>query len=403
MKVLVHDYSGHAFAVQLSRQLARQGHEVHHLYSSTFQTPRGVLTRQPADPPGFTIEGVDLDRPFAKYSFVKRAFQEREYGRRLARAIVAHRPQVVLCGNTPLDPLAASWRAARSVGAGFVFWLQDIYGIAIDRILRQRLKLLGAAIGARYIALEKRVARGSDAVVAITEDFAPILAEWGVAPDHVAVIENWAPREDLPPQPRGNAWAAAYGLADKLVYLYSGTLGLKHNPALLLALARRFADRPDVRVVVVSEGLGADWLRQHGRDCANLVILPFQPFARLPEVIATGDVLVAVLEPEAGIFSVPSKILTYLCAGRPLLAAMPAENLAARIITRHGAGLVAGPNDADGFAAAAARLAADADLRAQLGKNGLDYAARTFDIQAVAARFADVLTRAARRQSGASV
>ena len=41
-------------------------------------------------------------------------------------------------------------------------------------------------------------------------------------------------------------------------------------------------------------------------------------------MLASADVLVALLETDAGAFSVPSKVLTSLSAGRPILAAIPA-------------------------------------------------------------------------------
>jgi glycosyltransferase involved in cell wall biosynthesis len=286
-------------------------------------------------------------------------------------------------------------------GIPLVYWHQDIYSVAIDKILRRKFPGLGAVIGARYIALEKWLLRNSDHVVTITEDFLPILTEWGLPRDRITVIENWAAREDLAVQPRDNAWAREHGLADKLVFLYSGTLGLKHNPDLLLQLARHYRSRPDVRVVVNSEGLGSDWLRENGRDLDNLLLLPFQPFERLPQVLAAADVLISVLEPDAGIFSVPSKVLTYLSAGRPVLGAIPAENLAARMILRNDAGLIAPPDDAQAFLAAAGKLADDPALRTRLGKNALDYAARTFDIDAITARFAGLLERVAAQPRGA--
>ena len=70
-------------------------------------------------------------------------------------------------------------------------------------------------------------------------------------------IENWAPVDELPARPRENEWARRHGLDGKPVLLYSGTLGLKHDPGLLHRLAEAL---PEVAVVVASEGLGADWL-----------------------------------------------------------------------------------------------------------------------------------------------
>ena len=59
-RILVHDYSGHPFQVQLSRSLAARGHVVLHLHSSKFQTPKGPLQRRADDPASLLIEGVEL-------------------------------------------------------------------------------------------------------------------------------------------------------------------------------------------------------------------------------------------------------------------------------------------------------------------------------------------------------
>src|SRR5262249_23180303 len=158
-----------------------------------------------------------------------------------------------------------------------------------------------------------------------TEDFRPMAEAAGARRDRLHVVENWAPLDELPLRPRRNAWSQHHGLQDRFCFLYSGTLGMKHDPALLLELARRYRDEADVAVVVISQGPGASWIAEHARDdrLANLLVLPFQPFDAMPDVLASADVLVAILEPEAGVFSVPSKVLTYLCAAKPLLACMP--------------------------------------------------------------------------------
>ena len=396
MKILVHD-SGHAFPLQLSRHLAGRGHAVLHLYAASLHIPRGPVAPRPDDPSSFVVRGLTIGRPIDKYGYLRRVFQERAYGRLLADEIAAFRPDVVLGGTAAPDVQAAAADMCRTLGIGFVFWAQDLNAIAIDRLLRHKLPVLGPLAGRHYLRLEQRLLRQSDAVIAITEDFLPIFAGWGVERSHIHVIENWAPRDELPARPRANAWAAEHGLVDKLVFLYSGTLGLKHNPELLLGLATSFAGRPDIRVVVVSEGLGADWLRAHAAGAGNLLLLPYQPFERLPEVTATGDVLVALLEADAGAFSVPSKILTYLCAGRPILAAVPGENLATRVLARAEAGIAVPPDDPPAFFAAAAALADSAERRVRLGNNALDYAAKTFDIRAIGDRFEAILARAARR------
>jgi len=261
----------------------------------------------------------------------------------------------------------------------------------MQRILAGRVPLVGGVAGRAFIRLERRMLRGSAAVVTISADFVPTLARWGVPSERVHVIENWAPLDELPDRPRDNTWAHEHGLVGRQVLLYSGTLGLKHNPDLLLQLARRLSGREEVRVVVISEGLGADWLRERAGGLHNLVQLPFQPYERLPDVLASGDVLLVILEPDAGIYSVPSKVLSYYCARRALLAAIPGENLAARLLRASGGGVVVEPADAEGFAAAAAQLLDDGGRRAEMGTRARAYAEQTFDIRLIGDRFESVL------------
>jgi len=396
VRILLHDYPGHAFPVQLSRALAARGHEVLHLHFGAFQSPKGPLAPRPDDSPTLTIEGLELGETFQKYNFVQRARQEWKYGKLLTRRAAAWKPDVVIGGNAPLDPQAMLADLCHSRGIGFVFWLQDVYGMAIRKILRRKIPILGDLVGWRYEQLERRLWRQSGQVVAITEDFVPLLQSHGVERKRIAVVENWAALDDLPQRPRQNPWSERHGLNDKRVFLYSGTLGLKHNPAALAALARNFRNQPDIRVVVITEGIGGDYLAEakarEGLD--NLILLPFQPYDELPNAVASGDVLVVLLEPDAGIYSVPSKTLTYLCAGRPILGSIPLDNLAARLIQREGAGKVADPSDDAGFLAAGAALMDDAAGRAQAAACARAYAERTFDIDAITARFEAILTAA---------
>ena len=264
VRIVVHDYAGHPFQVQLSRQLAARGHDVLHLYCSSLTSSRGAVSLRPGDPATLAIEPVDSGVPLAMYDPVARLRHERRYGRVVAGRLARWAPDAVLSANAPLLAQRAILRSSRQAGARFVFWQQDVISAAIDAEARRRIPVAGAALGALASRLERSMLAGSDHVVVISEDFVPILRQWGLDEDAVTVIENWAPLEELA-TPAGNGWADAHDLVGRTVLLYTGTLGLKHNPGLLLALARSVGDGDDVRVVVISEGLGADWLQRRGR------------------------------------------------------------------------------------------------------------------------------------------
>jgi colanic acid biosynthesis glycosyl transferase WcaI len=395
LRVVVHDYIGHPFQAQLARALAARGHGVLHLHCSSFVTGKGRVERVPEDPAGLEFASVALGGEFAKYDVPRRLEQELRSGRALIRRLADFRPGVVLSSNTPLVVQALLQRWCRLNGVGFVFWQQDVISAAARRVLGRRSRLVGTAVEKSVGLFERRLLRASGAVVVITEDFLPLLRRWGVDEGQTSVIENWGALDELPVLPRDNEWSREQGLDGRFVFLYSGTLGVKHDPSLLLELAR-WARGADAVVVVVSTGPGSDWLAREGADEPALRLLPYQPYERLPEVLASADVLVALLEPEAGSFSVPSKVLTYLCAARPLLVSVPRDNLAARVVERSRGGLVVPPRDPVALVAAAVKLRAETELRDELGRQARSYAEAVFDLERIADRFEQILERATR-------
>lgn len=393
MRILINDHAGHPFQVQLSRSLAGRGHDVLHTFTAHLQTPRGTLQRRDTDPDGLKIKGISIGEEFSRYSMLKRVMQEQKLGKEMVKQIEAFKPNAVISANTPLFTQAAMIGKCRREDINFCFWVQDLLGIGIRNNLRKKLPVVGHVIGVYFIKMEESLFRKSDEIILITEDFLEIMGHAGVNRKKVHVINNWAPLDEVPVYPKSNSWSRANGFDQKTCLIYSGTLGMKHNPGLLVELALALKDREDVLIIVITEGLGADYLGEEKlrRGLANLRLLPFQPFADIPMVLACADVLLAVLEPDAGIFAVPSKVLTCLCAQRPLLLSVPPENLAARIVKENKAGIVVPPSDSMFFVNAAMTLLDDPELRSTLGKNGRAYAETTFAIEKITDKFEKIL------------
>lgn len=396
MRVFVNEFCGHPFQMELSRKLARMGHQVYHVYfADNTLTPKGETERRADDAEGLTIEGVHIGRDFArhKHSVLNRRRADLEYGREVEKRVDEFRPDVVISANMPLDAQKILQQAARSHGARFVFWLQDVYCVAARFFLRRKARLLGWAGGLYFERLEKKLMRESDAIVCIAPGFADFIRGWGIPESKISVIRNWAPLDEVVPTLRDNAWARENGVADRFCFMYSGTLGTKHRPELLLDLAKHLEARGDARLIVIAAGPGADWLKGRAHEVSPefLTMLPFQPYERISEVMGSANVLITLLDSEAGAFAVPSKTLSYLCAGRALIIAAPAANEAARVVEEAEAGLVVSPDQSAGIIAAAERFLADRPLCAQCGINARKYAEQHFSIDAIANRFLAVL------------
>ncbi|CAB4324119.1 MAG: glycosyltransferase [Actinobacteria bacterium] len=392
--VLVHDFAGHPFEAELSRELARLGFSVVHAYCGGVTTGKGNLQRTEDDPEGLSFLDIS-DRAFERYSTLGRVRSEYRYGRRLSAAARSLRPHAVLSANTPLIAQAGLWITCGRIGANRIFWLQDFLGRGVRAVFTERNALLGATVGRAIEHLETILLRRSDGIIVIADDFVATLRDRRVKVPTL-VVENWAPLDEIRMGSKPNQWSTSMGLDGLRVAIYSGTLGLKHDPEHLVAAARAL-DPESERLVVITEGLGRDQLEQakaaEGLDA--LLLCDFVPYEALSDVLSTAEVCVVLLEEDAGTFSVPSKVLSYLAAGRAIIGAMPATNLATRTIARAGAGMVVTPGSYAEFAASVVALLRDGETSKRMGHDARAYAESAFDAVGIAARVSAFMTRCA--------
>jgi glycosyltransferase involved in cell wall biosynthesis len=398
VRILVQDFSGHPFQAQLSRSLASRGHEVVHSSCSGYASGHGELERQPGDPATLRFESIGLGRGFDKYRYHRRIPQELLYGVRLVRLIRKVRPDVFVSCNEPLLAKAVAGLYCWLTRRRWVFWVQDLYSVAMRRELARVLRGFGDLLGRGFEVLERWLVRRADGVVLISYAFNDWLIDHGIRPTIVAVITNWAPLDELEQFEDDQGWfTQRLGIAPSTpVALYSGTLGRKHDATMFLLLAERLQPVGG-HVVVISQGPAAELLATDGAGLTNLHVLPFQPWAEVPKILGSASVLLGILAPEAAQYSVPSKVLTYLCAGRPIVVSMSPDNLAAHHIRDAGAGAVTDPGDDASFAEAVALLMKDAAERKRLGRNARRFAEKTFDIEVITDQFEGVLGPAAAR------
>ena len=394
MRILVNDFSGGSYETELSRELARRGHRVLHVFfADNVSTPKGETEPKDGDSSNFTIEGLHVPVKFSKHSIRTRRRADIAYGKAVADKVAAFQPDVVISANMPLDAQDILQKTAVKQNAKFVFWMTEVYSFAVRFVLRRKLGPLSGLISNYYERLEQRLLKQSDSVVCITPQFQKLAIEWGVEASRVSVIENWAPLSEVLSTDKDNPWSREHGVDRKLCFMYSGTLGTKHRPELLLVLARYLQSCGDAHLVVVAAGPGAEWLRANAKDIQKdvLTILPLQPYKRISEMLGASDVLIALLDSKAGAFAVPSKIPTYLCAGRALIVAAPRENQAAAIVEQAQAGIVISPDNTADIVRAAKELMENVGLRARYASNARAYAVRSFDIEGITDRFLQAL------------
>lgn len=399
MDVLLHDFSGHPFQAELARRLAGRGHRVTHLSSAEYVSGKGHLQARPEDSDSLSFETIELGRPFDKYSVGRRVRWELDYGAAASRTLDRHFDAVIMC-NVPLFSLARFVREARRRDVPWLFWHQDVYSAGMAEELRRRLPAPAAVAAARSLdRLERHCARRASQVVAIGDLFTDVYRRWQVDLDRVSVIPNWAPLDEIVVAERENPQAKLLFPGDEtaLRLLYAGTLGRKHNPQLLVDLLRRTrASGVNAVLTVVSEGEAADDLRAAAAADPDLPlqVFGFQPAEALTDTLASADVLVGLLEVEASAFSIPSKMLTYMAAGRPILGLMPPANPAAvDAVSCGGFAVDPTPDGVDQAVRWLGKVAGNPGERVEIGRRMRALAEDRFDPSRITEQFESALRR----------
>ena len=260
------------------------------------------------------------------------------------------RVDVIMAASTP--PLAVAGVAsllARGLGAAFVYHKQDIYPEVTVGLGRQQNWVVRVLRG-----IDARTDRRASRVVVLSDDMAKTICDRGVAPETVHVVNNFDPwpledeseRADSVPEP------LAAGGDSPLRVVFAGNLGrFQGLEAVFDALVQVrdepidfhfFGDgalKPDLIGLIEREQLSR--VRVHG----------FRPPREVASFLADNADL-GLVSLAAGVIraAYPSKTLSYLRQGTPMLALVEGDSELGRTIVEQRIGWQAEPGDAQQLA-----------------------------------------------------
>jgi len=214
--------------------------------------------------------------------------------------------------------------------------------------------------------------------------------------EKVKVIPNWVDVHFIQPGPRMNWFREAHGLGDAFVVSFAGVLGYSQDLDVVLDAARILEDggwSSEILFLIVGDGVERPRLEAKARQMGlnNVRFLPMQPREKYPAVLHASDIGLATLHAEVRTPVVPSKILSIMAAGRPVVAAMNLDGDGPRLIAEARCGLCVPPEDPRALAEAILQLYHDASLREELGRNGRRYVEKYLSLEACVERYEQLL------------
>ena len=279
------------------------------------------------------------------------------------------RPDILVVETWPILAAQCAFIAAQIWNVPVIYYVQDVYPeIAVDvGVLRE-----GSLVSRLLLVWDTCLCRHASTVVAISDTMGALLSSArNLPPSKVRVVPNWLVGTTITPVQHSTRWRARLGLSeDQFILMYAGTLGLVSGVDILIEVARLLrADR--VQILCVGEGpLKQPMVREAELECLeNIHFIPFQPEGELSDLLGTADAFILPMIPNARDAAVPSKLITYLAAGRPVVCASQEEGAVAQIVRSREAGILARAGDPADIVRAVRQLAEDPDWRRRLGAN----------------------------------
>lgn len=180
--------------------------------------------------------------------------------------------------------------------------------------------------------------------------------------------------------------------------VFAGNLGAAQGLDTVLDAAELLVENPGICIFLVGDGSRAAWVREEitRRGLSNVKMLGRHPSKAMPALYERASSLLVCLSDEpAFALTVPSKVQTYLAAGRPIIGCLNGEG--ARIIQDAGAGVVSPAGDAKSLANAVRHVASLSQReRIAMGDAGRRYHAAHFELETLAKKLIGSVERMTR-------
>jgi colanic acid biosynthesis glycosyl transferase WcaI len=312
----------------------------------------------------------------------------------LLNCITVSRPDVVLCVSPPIQLGVTASFLARRWQASLALLVKDL---PLDAALAVGMLRPGLAFRLGRI-LERRVYGWADQILVISEGFRQKLLRDGVPPGRIRLIPDWVDTELIRPRaPDLGLRARAGARQGDFLILHTGNMGEKQGLDNALLAAKGLGNRLPMRLTLVGDGMDRrrleEMISSHG--IAEVTMLPLVPPEVFPSLLASADALLLNQRADVVDSVAPSKLLSYLASGRPVVAAVHPQSDAATVLRAAGGGVIVPPDDPPALAEAFRRLASDPERRGALGASGRRFAERHYARANVLAAYEAILSQSA--------
>jgi len=309
------------------------------------------------------------------------------------------RPQAIYANSWPLFATGAIHLVALLRRVPVVTSVQDIY----PETLAIQSRLSGDSLAIRALRrLDTWIAHGSAALVLISPRLREHYVQSRALPEGVVhTVPNWIDRQRIVvDQERSREYRRQIGVPESaFVAVYGGSVGTAAGVELLIeAMAHIDADL-DLHLVIAGEGGRLTRCKElaDGMGGSRVLFHTPYPLSENAMVLGAADLLLLPTMGGQAQAGLPSKLLAYMLAARPVLAAAVRDSDLADMIQRAGCGWVVPPGNPEALAERISEIMSlTASEREAMGRAGREYALNNLVGDVLLPRLVTVIESAAR-------
>jgi colanic acid biosynthesis glycosyl transferase WcaI len=309
----------------------------------------------------------------------------------LLASLLPKHPDIMFVYSPPLFMGIAGWLVGMGKNVPWVLGIQDLHPQCyIDQgVLKNKLAI--------YLleAIERFCYRKASLITVHSQgNKEHIVHRKGIDAKKIRVLHNWIDTDEMRPLPRDNEFSRKHNLNGKFVVSYAGTLSISQGLMSIVDAANILRDRNDIEFFIVGDGIEKQKMIEKVSEekLTNVRFLGMQPKTVYPYIVASSDVGLVTLNSKVKTPVVPSKILSMMAAARPVLASMPLEGDAPKLIEESGCGICIGPEKPMQLAEKIVYLVENKDICEKFGEQGRDYVVRNLSLKKAVNDIGDIFS-----------
>ncbi|MFC1819118.1 glycosyltransferase family 4 protein [Thermodesulfobacteriota bacterium] len=331
----------------IGKKFVDEGHEVVVLSSQPSYKAGIALQRQPHIEviDGMTVHRLRLFRERGRYIIFQLINIAYFPLRIFLFSLLNGRFDIIMASTAP--PVVVGFAAAlgaRMRGASFFYHCMDIHP-EIGRISGEFRNVL---VFKFLRALDKISCKIAKWVIVLSDDMRKsLLARPGYYQDNIKVINNFSmPYHDDPL----DVSPELLKHPDKYRIIFAGNIGRFQGLEAFVDAMKKLTHIPTIELVLVGEGSALNVLKRLANEAENVRFFPHQNINVARRMIADADLGIVSLTGGIYQFAYPSKTMTYLDEGCPLLVAVERDSELANFVESSHVGILVTPDQPQSIA-----------------------------------------------------